>query len=120
MNDTNPLLGLHILLTLSTNSDTKLLDYTAFIEKVAVLLHQYGLEKVGDTHFIFDNASFTSAVCLKESHICIHTWPEIKSVTLDIYLCNYQKDNTQTVRDLASDFTAYFDATVVTQHEIFR
>jgi S-adenosylmethionine decarboxylase len=120
MNNSTQLLGLHTLLTLSTNSGAKLLDYPAFIQKVDSLLDKYGLEKVGNTHFIFDNASFTSAICLKESHICIHTWPEINSITLDVYLCNYQKDNTQIVKNIAEALTLYFEATVITKHEIFR
>lgn len=120
MSSTTHLLGLHILLTLSTESEAKLLNYPAFIQQVELLLNQYDLEKVGNTHFVFDNASFTSAICLKESHICIHTWPEIKSITLDVYLCNYQKDNTQIVKSIAEALIAYFDATVITKHEIFR
>ena len=120
MANTIPLLGLHILLTLSTESGNKLTDYPAFTKHADALLDQYGLEKVGNTYFIFDNNSFTSAICLKESHICIHTWPEIKTVTLDVYLCNYQNDNTEIVRQLAANFTTYFDGEVITKHEIFR
>jgi S-adenosylmethionine decarboxylase len=120
MSNTDNLLGLHILLTLSTKKEIKLLDYHAFIEQMDILLEEYGLEKVGNTHFIFDNNSFTSAICLKESHICIHTWPEIQSVTLDVYLCNYQKDNTHIVKNIANRLIAYFEAAVITKHEIFR
>lgn len=120
MSNTTHLLGLHILLTLSTDREAKLSDYPAFIEQVDSLLNKYDLEKVGNTYFIFDNASFTSAICLKESHLCIHTWPEIKSITLDVYLCNYQKDNTQIVKNIAEALIAYFEATIITKHEIFR
>jgi S-adenosylmethionine decarboxylase len=114
------LLGLHILLTLSTDIKTKLTDYLSFTKEVDLLLDKYGLEKVGNTYFIFDNASFTSAICLKESHICIHTWPEIQTITADIYLCNYQKDNTDTVKEIAASLIAYFEATIINKHEIFR
>ncbi len=120
MDNTIPLLGLHILLTLSTESGAKLKDYNAFTEHTDALLEKHGLEKVGNTYFLFDNNSFTSAICLKESHICIHTWPEIKSVTLDVYLCNYQKDNTAIVKEIADSFVAYFDATISNKHEILR
>lgn len=120
MDNNIPLLGLHILLTLSTESQDKLTDYTAFTKLVDALLDQYELEKVGNTYFIFDNASFTSAICLKESHLCIHTWPEIKTITADIYLCNYQNDNTQIVQDIADSLVTYFEATIINKHEIFR
>jgi len=120
MSSTTHLLGLHILLTLSTKKEVKLIDYSAFIQQVDMLFNQFNMEKVGNTHFIFDNNSFTSAICLKESHLCIHTWPEIQSITLDVYLCNYQKDNTQIVKNIAEALITYFEATIITKHEIFR
>lgn len=41
-------------------------------------------------------AGATGAVVLAESHLAIHTWPEIGvagAVTLDIYVCNFSRDN---------------------------
>ncbi|MEO6017029.1 MAG: S-adenosylmethionine decarboxylase [Polaromonas sp.] len=31
----------------------------------------------------------TATVLLAESHLCVHTWPEQKAVTLDVYVCNF-------------------------------
>ena len=31
---------------------------------------------------------------LAESHVSIHTWPESRYVSFDIYTCNYSRDNT--------------------------
>ena len=31
----------------------------------------------------------TGVVLLAESHVAIHTWPELGNVTLDIYVCNF-------------------------------
>ena len=36
----------------------------------------------------------TGVVLLAESHLAIHTWPEIGAVTLDVYVCNFGSDNT--------------------------
>jgi S-adenosylmethionine decarboxylase len=36
----------------------------------------------------------TGVVLLAESHLAIHTWPEIGAVTLDVYVCNFGADNT--------------------------
>ena len=35
----------------------------------------------------------TGVVLLAESHLAIHTWPEIGAVTLDVYVCNFGADN---------------------------
>ncbi len=36
----------------------------------------------------------TGVVLLAESHLAVHTWPEIGAVTLDVYVCNFGADNT--------------------------
>jgi spermidine synthase/S-adenosylmethionine decarboxylase len=38
-------------------------------------------------------AGATGAVVLAESHLAVHTWPELGSVTVDIYVCNFSQDN---------------------------
>lgn len=35
----------------------------------------------------------TGALLLAESHLAVHTWPERKGVTLDVYVCNFTDDN---------------------------
>ena len=30
----------------------------------------------------------TATVLLAESHLCVHTWPEQRGVTVDVYVCN--------------------------------
>jgi S-adenosylmethionine decarboxylase len=41
-----------------------------------VILHSFG-----------DNAGITGVAILAESHISIHTWPEINYVALDVFVC---------------------------------
>ena len=36
----------------------------------------------------------TGTILLAESHLAIHTWPERRGVTLDVYVCNFTEDNT--------------------------
>lgn len=111
--------GLHKLLTLKVRFE-KLTDLNGFENFTDTVLEKYGLEKVGFSAHVFENDSFTAAVCLKESHICIHTWPEFEQLTMDIYLCNYLRDNSDKVRAVASDFIDYFDASIINDHEINR
>ncbi|MCG2610079.1 S-adenosylmethionine decarboxylase [Flavobacterium sp. SM15] len=112
--------GLHILLTLEVKSILKLTDSQSFIRKTDEILQHYNLEKVGELTHNFDNESFTIAFCLKESHICVHTWPEYEQLTLDVYLCNYLQDNTEKVKAIAKEYIDYFEAKVIKEFEIYR
>jgi S-adenosylmethionine decarboxylase len=112
--------GLHKLLTLKVSTVTQLQDLNSFKNITNTLLEQYGLEEVGFSAHVFDNGSFTAAVCLKESHICIHTWPEFLQLTLDVYLCNYLQDNSNKVREVANAYIRYFEAEVLKDFEINR
>jgi spermidine synthase/S-adenosylmethionine decarboxylase len=38
-------------------------------------------------------AGATGAVVLAESHLAVHTWPEMAGATVDIYVCNFSQDN---------------------------
>lgn len=116
---TNPL-GLHKLLTLSVNDSALLTNQDLFRKFTDDMLLRYGLEQVGFSSFVFENNSFTAAYCLKESHICIHTWPENNNLTMDIYLCNYSQDNSAKVKAIARDYVAFFKAEIVTEFEINR
>ena len=35
---------------------------------------------------------FTGVVCLAESHVSIHTWPEHKKIAIDIFICNVEQE----------------------------
>ncbi|MDP2825562.1 MAG: adenosylmethionine decarboxylase [Sulfuritalea sp.] len=52
-----------------------------------------GLEVVAAAFHQFPGAGATGALVLAESHLAIHTWPELDSATLDLYVCNYSQDN---------------------------
>jgi S-adenosylmethionine decarboxylase len=53
-----------------------------------------GLTSVGERFHQFEPQGVTGAVILAESHLAIHTWPEMGSVTIDVYVCNFTTDNT--------------------------
>lgn len=44
---------------------------------------------------------------LAESHVAIHTWPEISFVTLDVYVCNVSRDNSESALALYRDVEAF-------------
>ena len=58
-------------------------------------------------------AGITGVVLLAESHLAVHTWPEIGAATLDVYVCNLGTDNSARAESLlATLITAFAPATV--------
>ena len=79
-----------------------------------------GLQPVGELFHRFPApGGITGVVLLAESHLAVHTWPEIASVTLDVYVCNFGADNTQRAERLMAVLTAAFAPGAV-QHLALR
>lgn len=62
----------------------------------------------------------TGVVLLAESHLAIHTWPELQSVTLDVYVCNLGVDNSLRADGLMSALIDAFAAKRVERHRLER
>lgn len=112
--------GLHKLLTLEVLDLDSTTNLEAFENFAIELIKKNNLEIVGISKHTFDSNGFTAAICLMESHICIHTWPEFNQLTLDIYLCNYLKDNSDKVEILSEAFKTYFKARVLNETNVYR
>ncbi|MBI5270081.1 MAG: adenosylmethionine decarboxylase [Burkholderiales bacterium] len=59
-----------------------------------------GLQPVGELFHRFtprpgsvQPTGITGVVLLAESHLAVHTWPELGAVTLDVYVCNLGADH---------------------------
>ena len=75
--------------------------------------HRHGLTVVGQLFHPFVDAAgqaagVTGTVVLAESHLAIHTWPEIMGVTLDVYVCNFSGNNNQKAHALFDEIIAAF------------
>jgi S-adenosylmethionine decarboxylase len=62
----------------------------------------------------------TGVVLLAESHLAIHTWPELGAVTLDVYVCNFGGDNAVAARSLMAALIQAFEPRHVQQQAIER
>lgn len=69
---------------------------------VAELFHRFtpapGIEQSG----------VTGVVLLAESHLAVHTWPELGVVTLDVHVCNLGQDNAAKAEALMARMSAAF------------
>ena len=62
----------------------------------------------------------TGVVLLAESHVAVHTWPEIASVTLDVYVCNLGADNSAKAQQLLDTLLAAFEPASVSRQALQR
>jgi S-adenosylmethionine decarboxylase len=80
-----------------------------------------GLQPVGELFHTFPAAGgVTGVVLLAESHLAVHTWPELQAVTLDVYVCNYGADNSARAHALLDALLAAFRAERVERHALER
>ena len=89
------------------------------------LTQEAGLTVVGDRFFPFTHedgsaAGVTGTLLLAESHLAIHTWPERRAVTLDLYVCNFNNDNSDKARYIVDKLLAVFQAQDVCRQELHR
>lgn len=84
-----------------------------------------GLQAVGQVFHTFPATAHgpggvTATVLLAESHVCIHTWPENASVTLDVYVCNFGADHSAQARQLMAHLISIFQPGQCQQHALWR
>ena len=79
-----------------------------------------GLRKIGEVYHNFPGGGYTGVVCLTESHLSIHTWPERNYVTFDIFLSNYLKDNRPVTRRVYKATQEFLQADVLFEQIIDR
>jgi len=84
-------------------------------------VEQAGLRPVGELFHRFPPpGGITGVVLLAESHLAVHTWPEIESVTLDVYVCNVGVDNSMRAEALIDALLAAFTPRDVQRQRLQR
>lgn len=112
--------GLHILSNFSSKHTSLLTHHAAFRAFIDTEILQHQLTKVGEAYHDFAGGGFTGVVCLAESHLSIHTWPDRNYITFDIYLSNHTRDNSEAAVAIYKSVVSFFDATVVFEESIKR
>lgn len=80
---------------------------------VASRFHKFAAAQVGE-------GGITGVVIVSESHITIHTWPERKFVNLDVFFCNYTRDNTRKARLVFQEFKKLYRPERMKRREVWR
>ncbi|MBU0750895.1 MAG: adenosylmethionine decarboxylase [Gammaproteobacteria bacterium] len=65
-------------------------------------------------------AGATGAVVLAESHLAVHTWPELDAATLDIYVCNFSQDNRAAAEAAYAALHAAFSPRQAVRRDVVR
>ncbi|MDR1888979.1 MAG: adenosylmethionine decarboxylase [Zoogloeaceae bacterium] len=118
--------GLHILAEFRTcKGNPALLKEAAALEKVCLnACHDAGLTVVGWLFHPFGTpeapAGATGAVILAESHLTVHTWPELGAATLDLYVCNFSRDNRKAAETAYARLLQAFQPEHADRRDIWR
>jgi S-adenosylmethionine decarboxylase proenzyme len=92
-------------------------------------VEQAGLTAVGELFHRFAPAAqlgdaapsgITGVVLLAESHLAVHTWPELGAATLDVYVCNLGADNSARAEALLGALLAAFRPSAIERHSLER
>ena len=84
-------------------------------ERCVRAVRDAGLQPVGQLVHAFPATpegpgGVTATVLLAESHLCVHTWPERRAATLDVYVCNFGADHSVKAKALMTTLLALFEA----------
>jgi S-adenosylmethionine decarboxylase proenzyme len=86
----------------------------AGLNAVGAVFHQFPANASGQP------SGVTGMVLLAESHLALHTWPELAAVTLDVYVCNRSGDHSAQARQVMAAMQALFRPARVEQREVMR
>jgi len=121
--------GLHLTADLRgcARAQAALTDLDALRRLCLDAVADAGLLAVGELFHRFPPAAdaagpggITGVVLLAESHLAVHTWPELAAVTLDAYVCNLGADNSQRAQRLIDALLAAFAPEQVERHALRR
>jgi S-adenosylmethionine decarboxylase len=109
--------GLHLTADLSgCKKNLSLMTDVAGLRAACLkLVKASGLTAVNEVFHAFPGADpdetggITGTVLLAESHLALHTWPELQAITLDVYVCNYSTDNSDKATQLLNSLVRLFD-----------
>lgn len=100
-------------------------DTSAVLQLCVAAVEAVGLQAVNQLVHAFPGeqgkpGGVTATVLLAESHLCVHTWPELQAVTLDVYVCNFGGDHSAKAHRLMDALLVVFEPGHAERHTIHR
>ncbi len=95
------------------------IDMDLLQTQISDLIKKFGFNELGDYYHSFE-PGITGAVVLAESHIAFHTWPEFGYVSLNVFTCNYTKDNDDNAKGLFDEIATIFQPTEIDKQIVVR
>jgi S-adenosylmethionine decarboxylase proenzyme len=125
------MLGVHLTADLNGCVPTKpaMVDVGALRRLCIAAVSEAGLSPVAECFHAFgvgapaasgSPVGVTGVVLLAESHLAVHTWPEIGAVTLDVYVCNRSADSSEQAAQVIDALCAAFEPEHVERHGLRR
>jgi S-adenosylmethionine decarboxylase len=118
LNDKSIVQGHHIIANFSVSDTARLKDSLSFRTFMDLLIEEFRLPRIGEVYHDFENGGFTGVVCLTDSHLSIHTFPDKKYLTFDVFLSSYMRDNHATTLAIYQSVRTFFDGSVIFEHKI--
>jgi S-adenosylmethionine decarboxylase proenzyme len=115
--------GVHLTADLSgcTAAVAAMTDARALRDCCLEAVRVAGLRPVGELFHAFPApGGVTGAVLLAESHLAVHTWPELGVVTIDAFVCNLSTDNAARAEVLVQRLVEHFQAVAVRRQRLTR
>jgi S-adenosylmethionine decarboxylase proenzyme len=119
--------GLHLTADLRdcAGSAALMTDTSALRALCLAAVADAGLVAVSELFHCFDpcadrQSGITGVVLLAESHVAVHTWPELNGVTIDAYVCNFSADNSRRARRLVDSLVSAFAPARITRQQLQR
>jgi len=116
------MIWLHIIADLK-KIDFQKLQLTEDILKSFITdsLKEVWLTELWNHYHTFTNPDeITWVIALSESHVTFHTWPEKDYVSLDIFVCNVENNNSNKAKNLYSKFIIFLQAWEIDEQMIER
>ncbi|HEY9907602.1 MAG TPA: S-adenosylmethionine decarboxylase [Thermosynechococcaceae cyanobacterium] len=95
----------HLAAILTVSDAIAALPGAKLLTLLREIVHQAGLEPVGEVATTFQPHGASVVLVLKESHVALHVWPECHKASVDIHVCDYHQNNLPKAEKLAELLT---------------